>query len=75
MADLENQNKINLHIYQKLIGKLIYFLYSTTPDIRFVIKQLGKQNINLRKTHLQVVKQVIKYQKKTIKIKFIFGKK
>lgn len=37
MTDLKNYKKVNLHTYQQLIGKLIYFTNKTKPNIAFTI--------------------------------------
>lgn len=75
MLDLENYEEANLHTYQRLVGKLMYFLYGTRPDILFVVEQLSKYNTNLRKRYLQATKRVVRYLKRTIKMGLIFGQK
>ena len=75
MSDLKVYKKTNLHMYQSLIEKLIYFLCNTRPDILFVIRQLNKYNTNLKKGHLLVAKRVIRYLKENIKMRLIFGQK
>lgn len=42
MQDEDNYKKVNLKIYQQLIGQLIYLSCGTRPDISFVIRQLSK---------------------------------
>lgn len=42
IIEFDNNEVINLHLYQYLIGKLIYFAYSTRLDIAFAIKHLNK---------------------------------
>lgn len=37
MQEKDNYKKTNLKTYQELISKLIYFLYSTKPDIIFIL--------------------------------------
>ena len=37
ILELDDHNKTNLHIYQRLIKKLIYLVYKIRPDITFVI--------------------------------------
>lgn len=75
MTDLKDYDKPNLHINQKLIRKLIYLLWGTRPDIAFVVGQLSRHNINLRKRHFRVAKQVVRYLKQTAKRGLIFGQK
>lgn len=52
ISDLENYEEADLHIYQKVVKKLIYLSCSTRPDISLVVKQLSKHNADLRKRHL-----------------------
>lgn len=53
MTDLRNYKiLVNFCTYQRLVRKLIYFLYSTKLDITFVVKQLNKYNANLKKSYL-----------------------
>lgn len=74
MTDSEDYEEVNLHIYQKLIQKFIYLLYSTRLDIAFVIGQLSKYNSDLRKNHLQVTKRVVRYLKSIMDMSSIFGR-
>ena len=73
IIDLKNYKKTNLCIYQRLIGKLMYFSYGIKPDITFIVRQLSRHITNLRKYHFQAAKRVVRYLKKTIKMGVIFG--
>lgn len=68
ITDPENYKEANLHTHYRLVRKLIYFLYSTILDIVFIIEKLNRYNTNARKDHFQVVKRVVRYLKKTIKM-------
>lgn len=61
-------------IYQYLIGKLIYLDYRTRPDIAFVIGQLSHLNSDPLVEYLRIIKQVLRYLKKTNTIGIIQGK-
>lgn len=73
MTDPEDYNETNLYTYQKLVKKLIYLLYNIKPDIVFAVKQLSRHNVDPKKEHLQVAKQVVRYLKGTTTIGLIFG--
>lgn len=60
MIDLENYKKVNLHIYQRLVRKLIYFLYGIRLDIIFVVRKLSIYNVNLRKVYLWTAKGIVR---------------
>lgn len=73
MIDPKDYNTTDLNIYPKLIEKLMYLLYGIRSDIIFVVKQLNRHNVNRRKKHLQTVKQVVRYLKRNIIMRLIFG--
>ncbi len=73
MSELKDYKKTNLYIYQQLIDKLIYLSYGTRLNIVFIIGQLSKHNANLRKSHLQAVKRVVKYLSRTIEMGLVYG--
>ena len=75
MNDPEDYEETELQEYQHLIGKLIYLACGTRPDIAFVVGQLGRQNADPKKSHLQAAKRVVRYLKGTIPMGLIFGKK
>lgn len=56
MQRKDNYKKINLKIYQWLIGKLMYLSCDTRSDISFVVELLSKQNADPRMGHPKVIK-------------------
>lgn len=52
MLDPKDYKEVDLHTYQRLGGKLMYFPSATGPDILFVIGQLSGHNVDPRKAHL-----------------------
>lgn len=52
MLESDNYNKTDLHIYQQLIGKLMYLAYGTKTNIAFVVKQLSKHNAGPKERYL-----------------------
>lgn len=74
MSDPEDYEEANLHTYQRLVGKLMYFSCGTRPDISFVVGQLSRHNADPRKGHLRAVKRVVRYLKGTIEMGLIFGR-
>lgn len=69
----KNYKEVDLCIYQRLIGKLIYLVYDTRPDIIFTVGQLSRHNADPRKRYLQAVKRVVRYLKGIINMGLIFG--
>lgn len=72
MLDLDDYNKTDLHEYQRLIGKLMYLICETRPDIVFAVSQLSKQNTDPRKGPFQAIKRVVKYLKGTMQMELIY---
>lgn len=69
----DNYKEINNKVYQHIIEKLIYLLYSTKLDIAFVVGQLNKQNADLRVGHLKTAKQVIWYFNGIMYLRIVYG--
>lgn len=67
-----NYEKTDIKTYQCLIKKLIYLLYNIRSNIVFIIGHLSKQNTNLKVNFLKVVKQVLKYFKRTIYVEITY---
>lgn len=44
-------------MYQRFVGKLIYFKCNTRPDIIFVVRQLSKYNANPKKVTFELQKE------------------
>lgn len=71
MNNANNYKKTDIKAYQGLIGKLMYLLCSTTPDISFVVGQLGRRNADPRVGYLKAAKWVIRYLKGTMHLGII----
>ena len=72
MQDKDDYKKVDLKVYQRLIGKLIYLSCRTRLDILFVVEQLNKRNINLIIGYLKAAKQVVRYSKCTIDLGLMY---
>ena len=59
MTEPENYEETDLRIYQQLVGKLMYLVFGTKPDIAFVVGQLSKHNVDPRKSHFRAAKRVV----------------
>lgn len=73
MTDPEDYKEANLYIYQRLVGTLMYLLYSINSDIAFVVGQLSRYNTDLRKRHLWAIKKVVWYLERIIEMHLTFG--
>ncbi|GJR07521.1 zinc finger, CCHC-type containing protein [Tanacetum coccineum] len=52
--------------YSRVIGCLMYAMTCTRPDIAFVMGKLSRHTSNPSTQHLQAIKRVLKYLKKTM---------
>ena len=73
MSEANDYKEENLHMYQRLIGKLIYLACGTRPDIAFAVGQLSKHNTDPRKSHLRAAKRVMQYLKGIINLRLVYG--
>ena len=62
----ENHQQVDLTIYQRLVGKLMYLSCGTCPDIAFVVGQLSRYNSDPQVGHHWITKQVLRYLKGSI---------
>lgn len=53
----------------------MYLLCGIKTDIIFVVRKLSRHNTDLKKKHLGVTKQIVRYLKRTAKMVLIFGQK
>ena len=68
-------NEADLATYQQLIGKLIYLVCGTRPDIAFAVGRLGKHNADPCKGHLRAAKRVVCYLKGMMHLELIYGQR
>lgn len=67
-----NYEKTDNKTYQRLIKKLIYLLCNIRSNLVFIIGHLSKRNRNLKINFLKVVKQVLKYLKRTMYLEITY---
>lgn len=64
--DLDSNNGeelVDAHLFQALLGALLYVNMQTRPDICFAINMLSRHAKHPTKTHLKLLKQVVRYLK------------
>jgi transposase InsO family protein len=54
------------HVYQNMVGSLLYAAITTRPDISFAVQTLSQFNTNPGPEHLTAAKRVFRYLKGTI---------
>lgn len=72
ISKLHNYKKVDIKLYQYLIGKLMYLSYGTKPNIVFAIGELSKHNSDPRVGYMKVAKKVVRYLKRTIHIRLVY---
>lgn len=75
ITETKDYEEVDLHIYQRLIDKLIYLAYGIRPDIFFVVRQLSRHNVDSRKGHLEVAKRIVRYFCGTMEMSLMYGRK
>ncbi|GJU41033.1 hypothetical protein Tco_1193990 [Tanacetum coccineum] len=58
----EDGEEVDVHLYRSMIGSLMYLTYSR-PDIMFVVCACTRYQVNLKVSHLHVVKRIFRYLK------------
>ena len=65
---VDPENIVNCNEYQSKLGKIIYAMLGTRPDLSFVISTLSKFNSAPTDSHLFAAKRVLRYLKQTNKL-------
>lgn len=73
MSEPGDYEEVNIKSHQRLIGKLMYLLCGTRPDIIFTVGQLSKHNLDPRSGYMKTVKKVVKYLKRTMRLGLVYG--
>ncbi|GJW42316.1 putative ribonuclease H-like domain-containing protein [Tanacetum coccineum] len=63
----ENGEEVDVHIYRSMIGSLMY-LTSSRLDIMFAVCAYARYQVNLKVSHLYVVKRIFRYLKGQLKL-------
>ncbi|GJR51991.1 retrovirus-related pol polyprotein from transposon TNT 1-94 [Tanacetum coccineum] len=58
----EYGEEVDVHLYRSMIGSLMY-LTSSRPDIMFAVCACARYQVNLKVSHLYVVKRIFRYLK------------
>ncbi|GJS70491.1 putative ribonuclease H-like domain-containing protein [Tanacetum coccineum] len=58
----EDDEEVDVYLYRSMIGSLMY-LTSSRPDIMFIVCACARYQVNLKVSHLHVVKRIFRYLK------------
>ena len=72
--DIEDERRTNLSEYRALVGKLVYAMVGTRPDIAFAVSQCSRFFSNPGKLHMKAARHIVRYLKGTTNIGLTFGK-
>ena len=70
----DTPNKENVKIYQQMVGSLMYLACGTRPDISFAVGQCAQFMSNPGDKHLEAVKHVFRYLKKTRNVGLVYSR-
>ena len=59
--------------YQSIVGKLMYAMIATRPDLAFAVSTLGRFNAAPNATHLEAAKKTLRYLRKTSNVGLVFS--
>nr|GEU70012.1 hypothetical protein [Tanacetum cinerariifolium] len=62
LLKVEDGEEVDVYMYRSMIGSLMY-LTSLRPDIMFVVCTCARYQVNLKFSHLYVVKRIFRYLK------------
>ena len=62
-------------LFRRLIGRLIFLITATRPDVSFVVNQLSQFLAEPRQVHLAAAKHVLRYIQATMDYRLAFGAK
>lgn len=69
MDDFENFDKVNVSLYQEMLGCLGYLVAATRPDLAYTYSKLSQYSRDPRTIHLQGIKRALRYLKGTKHVK------
>jgi hypothetical protein len=70
-----NEEQHNTTEYQQVVGKLMYAMVHTRPDIAFALGKLSQHMQNPSEQHWTYLKGLIRYLRSTINLKLYYGPK
>lgn len=70
--EFDNSPTVDPHLYQEMIGSLMYLSTGTRPDITFHVNSLSQYNKNPKQVHLTAVKRIYRYLKGTKNLKLTY---
>ena len=59
--------------YQSIVGKLMYAMIATRPDLAFAVSTLGRFNAAPNATHLEAAKKTLRYLRKTANVGLVYS--
>ena len=70
----ESEEFKDIHLYQELVGCLIYMMTSTRPDLSFSVSKLATKMSNPSQRDWEAAKDVLRFVKGTVDHKLVFCK-
>ncbi len=73
MSESGHYEEVDIKLYQRLIGKLMYLSCGTGPEIAFAVGQLSKYNSDHRAGHMKSAKKMVRYLNGTMHLGLVYG--
>src|SRR5882757_832549 len=68
----EQASTVDIKLYQRIIGSLLYVQIGTRPDISFAVSHLAQYASNPSAQHINLAKYVLRYLKGTSDLKLVY---
>ena len=72
-GDKSDPKYTDITAYRTIVGKLVYAMVGTRPDIAFAVSQCSRFFSNPGKAHLRAAKHILRYLKGTSSVGLTFG--
>jgi hypothetical protein len=71
--ELDQQERMRVIPYALAIGSIMYAMLCTRPDISYTLSAMNKYQSNYGEAHLTIVKNILKYLRRTKEAFLVFG--
>jgi hypothetical protein len=71
--DPDEQERMRVIPYASAIGSIMYAMICTRPDVSYALSATSKYQSNYGEAHWTIVKNILKYLRRTKEVFLVFG--
>jgi hypothetical protein len=71
--DPNEQERMRVIPYASIIGSIMYAMICTRPDVSYALSGTSRYQSNYGETHWTIVKNILKYLRRTKEVFLVFG--